>query len=356
MFHKTRHRVRHGLTRLDVRLGIRIALCAVLAMVTARLLGLPSFYWAGISAIIVSTGSPGGSFAASLARFSGTLVGLGVGALLVLLLGHSLGAAALAILVAILLCQLLGLKSSVKVAALSTLFPISLVAERAGLASTWSTVAHRAENVLLGCLVVLLVDGLLWPERSAAKLLERIRTDVASIGRLSAELIRVYLEGKGQPTEALLPKLQAARLTYSELLKEMGSELEDRDAPRETLALQAEQVHLLVDHCAAMQDICSQTSGDRVQALMRPELEALSTCLLVTTQAFDSRGPMTELSSAGMRLEAAYEEIRGDRGTQAYPGPEVFRLLGMLYHCAALVRGLTGLEREQPGLTAEFAE
>jgi len=28
----------------------------------------------------------------------------------------------------------------------------------------------------------------------------------------------------------------------------------------------------------------------------------------------------------------------------------------MLYHCAALVRGLTGLEREQPGLTAEFAE
>jgi uncharacterized membrane protein YccC len=263
-------------------------------------------------------------------------------------------------LLAILLCQLLGLKASVKVAALSTLFPISLVAEKAGLASTWFTVAHRAENVLLGCLVVLLVDGLLWPERSAAKLLERIRTDVAHIGQLSADLIRAYLEGQGRIAETLLPKLQAARLTYSELLKEMGSEPEDRDAPRDAMAEQAEQVHLLVDHCAAIQDICLENTGDKVQELMRPELEALSASILAATRAFEKGDPgteaMAELEAAGRRLEAAYEGVRGDRGTQAYPSPEVFRLLGLLYHCGALVRGLTGLGREDELAIAGLSE
>ena len=52
-------------TKLDFRLGIRLSASAVLAMVLGRMLGLHAFYWAGISAIIVSTGSPGGSFSAS---------------------------------------------------------------------------------------------------------------------------------------------------------------------------------------------------------------------------------------------------------------------------------------------------
>jgi uncharacterized membrane protein YccC len=136
----------------EIRLGIRIALTGVLALGAARLLGLEAFYWAGISAILVATGTPGGSFRASLARCDGTLVGLAVSLLAVVLLGHSLRAAALAIPLAILGCQLVGLQAAVKVAALTTLFPISLGSGAHGLPATLATAMSRVENVVLGCL------------------------------------------------------------------------------------------------------------------------------------------------------------------------------------------------------------
>jgi uncharacterized membrane protein YccC len=349
MFHRTRRGVLRRISRLDVRLGIRLALVALLAMVAGRVLGFPAFYWAGISAIVVSTGSPGGSFAASLARVGGTLVGLGTGLLAVWLLGHSLLAAALAIPLAILLCQLLGLKAAVKVSALSTLFPISAVVEAHGLTATLHFVFARAENVVLGCAVTLLMDGLLWPERSSAKLQQRIRKDIGRAGRLAAGLLEAYLGEAPGPAESLLPELQGARLTYATLLKELGSEPEDRDAPRDLLGLQAEAVHLLVDHCAALRDIQRQTSEDRAQELLRKELGRVARSLREAGQAFeagDAAFParMDELRAAGISLETAYEGVRGDRGTQAYPTQEAFRLLGVLYLCGALVRGMNQLE------------
>jgi len=352
MFHRTRRRVLRRVSRLDVKLGIRLALVALLAMAAGKMLGLPAFYWAGISAIVVSTGSPGGSFAASLARVGGTLVGLGTGLLAVWLLGHSLLAAALAIPLAILLCQALGLKAAVKVGALSTLFPISAVVEAHGLAATLHFVMARAENVVLGCAVTLLLDGLLWPERSSTKLQLQIRKDLGRVGRLAAGLLETYLSGVACEVEALLPELQRARLTYPALLKELGSEPEDRDAPRERLSLQAEAVHLLVDHCAALQDIQRQVAEDRAQELLRAELGVLAERLREATLAFEGghavfSDRMDDLRTAGQALEAAYEGVRGDRGTQSYPTQEAFRLLGVLYLCGALVRGMNQLEASE---------
>jgi len=349
MFHRTGRRVLRRVSRLDVKLGIRLALVALLAMAAGRLLGLRAFYWAGISAIVVSTGSPGGSFAASLTRVGGTLVGLGTGLLAVWILGHSLLAAALAIPLAILLCQALGLKAAVKVGALSTLFPISAVVEAHGLSATLSFVTARAENVGLGCAVTLLLDGLLWPERSSTKLQLRIRKDLGRVGQLAAGLLESYSNGVACEVESLLPELQRARLSYPTLLKELGSEPEDRDAPRERLSLQAEAVHLLVDHCAALRDIQRQAAEDRAQDLLRDELGHLAEQLRKAALDFEGgyatfSNRMDDLRAAGHSLETAYEGVRGDRGTQAYPTQEAFRLLGVLYLCGALVRGMNQLE------------
>lgn len=361
MFESTRRRVLRRISRLDVRLGIRLALVALLAMAAARLLGLKAFYWAGISAIVVSTGSPGGSFAASLARVGGTLVGLGTGLLAVGMLGHSLLAAALAIPLAILLCQAVGLKAAVKVGALSTLFPISAVIEAHGLAATLSFATARAENVVLGCVVTLLLDGLLWPERSSAKLHLRIRKDLGRVGRLASGLLEAYLKGETCSVEALLPELQGARLTYSTLLKELGNEPEDRDAPRNRLGLQAEAVHLLVDHCAALHDIQRQALEDRAQELLRDELGLLAASLHQAALAFEAAQStfsdrMEDLRAAGLSLETAYEGVRGDRGTQSYPTQEAFRLLGVLYLCGALVRGMNQMEASEEVAEEALAE
>jgi uncharacterized membrane protein YgaE (UPF0421/DUF939 family) len=203
---------RLGLPRLrrisaqEIRLGVRIALAAVLALVAARMLGLEAFYWAGISAIVVSTGTPGGSFRASLARYGGTLVGLATALLFIGILGHSLFAAAMAIPVAILVCQVVGLQASVKVAALTTLFPITVATGAHGFAVTTDIALSRAGNVVLGCLVTLMIDGVFWPEPVAAKLQERLRADVDQVGRLAAAMLGAYLAGLARGLDRLVPE------------------------------------------------------------------------------------------------------------------------------------------------------
>lgn len=346
MLRRARHRIRRGISRVDLWLGLRLALVAVASMVVGRLLGLSAFVWAGISAIVVCTGTPGGSFSASLARVGGTVTGLATGLLTVLALGHSLLAAAVAIPLAIALTQGLGLKAAVKVAALTTLFPVLGVTAADGLGATWATSFSRAGNVLLGCGVTLLVDGLLWPERSAVKLQARLRRDVGRVGALASGLLEAYVERRACPSEALLPELQGGRPVYAELLKELGSEPEDPEAPRNRLALQVEALHLLTDHCAALRDIQRQTAEDEAQDLLKAEVSGLSAALRAAGEAFGGPafpGGLDDLRGAWQRLEATYEGVRGDRGTQAFPRNEVFRLLGVLYLCGALVRGFEAL-------------
>ena len=357
MLRHTRRRLVIRVSKLEFRLGIRLTLAAVLAMVAGRLLGLHAFYWAGISAIIVSTGTPGGSFMASLGRFGGTMAGLLTGLLSVWLLGHTLTAAVLAIPLAILICQAVGLKTSVKVAALSTLFPISVAAEAHGLSATMSTVLSRAENVVVGCLVTLLIDGLVWPERVTAKLLARVRKDVVRVGQLASELLQAYVAGRDHAFDATLRELQAAAIRYAQEVKELGSN-EERDALRSTLADHTQTLHQLVDQCAALREIQRQTEGDHAQHLLQGEMEALCAAIREATKAFGRdetafNEQLAQLRACGIRLEAAYEGVRGDKGTQAYPSQEVFRLLGVLYLCGALVRSFQQLAPDPPERVAE---
>ena len=353
MLSHTRRRLKIRISKLEYRLGIRLALSAVLAMVAGRMIGLHAFYWAGISAIIVSTGTPGGSFQASLRRFGGTLIGLLVGVGSVWMLGHTLQAAALAIPLAIMLCQAVGLKTSVKVAALSTLFPIALNGEGQSLTATWVTVLSRAENVLLGCLTTLVIDGLVWPERVGAKCMLRIRKDLIQVGRLLSEVLESYCHEQNHNLDGPILALQTARLSYSALIKQLGSEPEDRDTPRAMLASQAEILNQLVDHCAALREIQRWAHEDQVQLLLQKPLQDLATTIRASTEAFGQdqanfQQCLAALRAAGLRLEAAYEGIRGDKGTQTFPSQEVFRLLGVLYLCGALVRTLKQLEPEDP--------
>lgn len=356
---RTGRRIRRRFSQLDFRLGLRLTVAALAAMLLGKLLGLRAFYWAGISAIVVSTGTPGGSFSASLTRFGGSLVGLGSGLLAVLLLGHSLSAAAFAIPLAILLCQAIGLKAAVKMAALSTLFPISAVVEAHGLTMTLETVLARAENVVLGCGVTLLIDGVFWPERSVEKLGERLRRDVAAAGALAGELFEAYVGGPAPADSALLQRLQDARLEHRQLLQEVGAEPEDAQGPRAWLELQVEALHLLVDHVAALQGLQRQAVGDRAPGLMAAPLRAFASSLRATARGFaEGEAPfaaeLSGLKASSLDLETAYEGVRRDRGTQEHASQEVFRLLGVLYLCGALVKAIEALTR--PEMEAEQAE
>jgi len=137
--------------------SMRTALAAVVAMVLARLLHLPEFYWAPISAIVIvqSTIPP---MTLGWQRFVGTALGAVVGIVLATFLQTSTLVYGLGILACGMLAWVLRVGGAYRFAAI-TLSTILLVPRAQ---AAWITGWHRFLEVSLGILVALVVTTL-WP-------------------------------------------------------------------------------------------------------------------------------------------------------------------------------------------------
>jgi len=138
----------------------RTTIAAVLSLLLARLLKLPEFYWAPISAIVIiqSTINP-----RTLAwqRFAGTALGAAVGALIATFFSSGALVYAVAIFLCGALCALLRLSGAYRFAAI-TLSIVLLVAHQH---PAWIVALHRFVEVSLGIAVALAVAQL-WPSRA----------------------------------------------------------------------------------------------------------------------------------------------------------------------------------------------
>ena len=140
--------------------AVRTTVAAVLALLLARLLKLPEFYWAPVSAIVIiqSTIDP-----KTLAwqRFAGTALGAALAALIATLYPASPANTwvyAAAIFVCGLLCVLLRFRGGYRFAAITLSIILLIAHTSAAPIVAW----HRFVEVSLGIAVALAI-ALLWP-------------------------------------------------------------------------------------------------------------------------------------------------------------------------------------------------
>jgi uncharacterized membrane protein YgaE (UPF0421/DUF939 family) len=138
----------------------RTTLAAVASLLLARLLKLPEFYWAPISAIVIiqSTIDP-----RTLAwqRFAGTALGAVLGALIATFFPASALVYATAIFLCGVLCALLRFRGAYRFAAI-TLSIILLITHAR---PAWIVASHRFVEVSLGIAVALVLSEV-WPSRA----------------------------------------------------------------------------------------------------------------------------------------------------------------------------------------------
>jgi len=145
----------YKMTRDTLLDSARTTVAAVAAMVLARALKLPEFYWAPISAIVIiqSTIDP-----KTLAwqRFAGTALGAAVGALIATFFPSTAPVYAAGIFLCGVLCALLRFRGAYRFAAI-TFSIILLIAHQH---AAWIVAAHRFVEVSLGIAVALVVAEL----------------------------------------------------------------------------------------------------------------------------------------------------------------------------------------------------
>jgi uncharacterized membrane protein YgaE (UPF0421/DUF939 family) len=148
---------RIGITRAVLINSARTTVATVVSLLVARLLKLPEFYWAPISAIVVllSTVNPR---TVAWQRFVGTALGAAMGAVIATILNPNWIVYGVAIFVCGILSALLRIGTAYRFAAIT----LSIVMLIAHTRPPWIVAMHRFVEVSLGIAVALAVS-VIWP-------------------------------------------------------------------------------------------------------------------------------------------------------------------------------------------------
>jgi uncharacterized membrane protein YgaE (UPF0421/DUF939 family) len=143
--------------------ALKTGVAAMAALGLAGLFQLPESYWAAISAIVVMQSDVGAVFSAGWTRLAGTAIGAIVAVAFVTVWGHNIFAFGAAVTAAILICLLMKLVDSYRLAGV-TVAIVMLVGGRPG--PPWVIAFHRFAEVSIGIVVALLVSSLVRPSHA----------------------------------------------------------------------------------------------------------------------------------------------------------------------------------------------
>ena len=249
----------------------KTALAAALCWWLALLFGLHDGYWGSISAIIVLQSDVGSTVSASRDRLLGTLIGAVFG------FSFSLFGALpwnyiLAVMAAMIVCGMLGLRNSSRLAGVT--ITIVMLVEKTG--PRWSLALDRVSQVVLGIVVALAVTTLVLPDRARLRLREGLAQEFLVLGTLFEAILQGFL---GSPAETL-PTLREDALAMlrgnNQLLEAARNEPSGGPGWREGLSMLSQFGRSLFDALVALEFSVKDSHCDAFAQQLEPALGKLA--------------------------------------------------------------------------------
>ncbi len=249
----------------------KTALAAALCWWLALRFGLHDGYWGSISAIIVLQSNVGSTVDASRERLLGTLIGAVLG------FSFSMFGALpwnyiLAVMVAIIVCGLLELRNSSRLAGV-TITIIMLVYKEG---PRWGLAIDRVGEVVLGIVVALVVTTLVLPDRARLRLRDGLAQEFLVLGNLFEEVLKGF---RGTPSENLSDlrdEVQAMLRGNNQLLEHARNEPSGGQGWHEGLSMLSQFGRSIFDALLALQFSVEGSSQDRFAQQLEPELGKLA--------------------------------------------------------------------------------
>ncbi len=249
----------------------KTALAAALCWWLALRFGLHDGYWGAISAIIVMQSNMGATVTASRDRLLGTLIGA--------LLGFSFSLFGvlpwnyiLAVLAAVIVCGLLGLRSSARLAGVT--ITIIMLVQKAS--SRWDLALDRVGEVVLGIVVALAVTTLVLPDRARLRLRDGLAQEFLVLGAFFEAILQGF---RGTPAENL-PGLREDALAMlrgnNQLLEAARNEPSGGPGWREGLATLSQFGRSLFDALVALEFSVKDTNEFGYAQQLEPALGQLT--------------------------------------------------------------------------------
>jgi uncharacterized membrane protein YccC len=325
--------------RLVIHAG-RTALAAALCWGIALHLGLRDGYWGSISAIIVLQSNFGATITASRDRILGTLIGAAFG-FTFSLFGTLPSNYILAVLLAVILCGLLGLRNSSRLAGVT--ITIIMLVQNTG--SHWLLALHRVGEVMLGIVVAILVSTLVFPDRARIRLREGLAQEFLILGSFFESILHGF-GGQPAPNLADLRQDVLDRLRVNNALLEAARN-EPSGGPgwREGLTMLSQFGRSLFDALVALEFAVQDSHQDEYANQLQPELSRLLSDIQSGFQyvakcihgwRFQVPPPNLDLEADIAGLEDRMAQVRHTSAN--FSQPEILRAYAVQLHLKQIAR------------------
>jgi len=318
----------------------KTALAAALCWWLARRFGLHDGYWGSISAIIVLQSNVGSTVNASRDRILGTLIGAVLG------FSFSLFGALpwnyiLAVLAAVIVCGLLGLRSSSRLAGVT--ITIVMLVEKTG--PRWSLARDRVVEVVLGIVVALAVTTLVFPDRARLRLRDGLAQEFLVLGAFFEAILQGFSGAPAENLSALREDALAMLRGNNQLLEAARNEPSGGPGWREGLNMLSQFGRSLYDALVALEFSVKDSHHDAYAQQLEPALGKLAADIRsgfhhvagrIHAWRFDVAPPQMSLEEDIEQLEARMDQVRhtGIGFSQA----EILRAYAVQLHLKQIAR------------------
>lgn len=249
----------------------KTALAAALCWWLALRFGLHDGYWGSISAIIVLQSNVGSTVNASRDRLLGTLIGAAIG-FSFSMFGVLPWNFILAVLAAIVVCGLLGLRNSSRLAGVT--IAIIMLVQAQG--PRWELAMDRVVEVVLGIVVALVVTTLVFPDRARLRLRDGLAQEFLVLGALFEAILEGFRGASSQQLPSLRGDAQARLRANNQLLEHTRNEPSGGQGWHEGLTMLSQFCRSLFDALLALQFSVEGSCEDRFAQQLEPELGKLA--------------------------------------------------------------------------------
>jgi uncharacterized membrane protein YccC len=334
----------------------KTALAAALCWWLALRFGLHDGYWGAISAIIVLQSNVGATVTASRDRLLGTLMGACLG-FACSVFGTLPWNYILAVLLALIVCGLLGWRNSSRLAGVT--ITIIMLVSKTG--TRWGLALDRVGEVLLGIVVALLVS-LAVPDRARLWLRDGLAQEFLLLGGF----FEAILEGfRGEPSKdlrTLREDLQALMRGNSQLLEAARNE-PSSPGWREGLSMLSQFGRSLFDALVALEFSVKGSHEDRFSLQLEPALERLASDVRTGFQTmaasihkwrFRAPAPIVNFEQDIAELEARMDAVR--HTGLGFSQAEILRAYSVQLHLKQVARLLRTARTETAEAVGESAK
>jgi len=333
----------------------KTGLAAALSWWIALRFGLHDGYWGAISAIIVLRSNFGATVSASRDRVLGTLMGAAFG-FSFSLFGSLPWNYILAVLLTVILCGLLGLRNSARLAAVT--ISIIMLVQKTG--PHWLLALHRVGEVMLGIVIAIAVSTLVFPDRARLRLRDGLAQEFLMLSAFFEGILQGF---GGQPS----PDLNELREDVRSMLRGNNVLLEaSRNEPsggpgwREGLTMLSQFGRSTYDALVALEFAVRDSHDDAFAHQLQPELSALVTDIQSGFQYIAKciHEWRFHLQPSGINLEEDITRLEDRMATVRHTGvnfsqAEILRAYAVQLHLKQIARLLRASRIETSGATGE---